>query len=131
MPVCHPRDTVYLDGRPNSSTYNIRFEGGYGPGQFYPAPFAVVGTYCVETVFENIALPSQITDKGEYTRIINYGEHVLNALSIKENATQRGFSSATPVSKPVVTGSRGGNTALGSLLSALASLGLLTDNTTP
>jgi hypothetical protein len=32
--------------------------------------------------------------------------------------------------KPIVTGSRGGNAALGSLVSALASLGLITDNTT-
>lgn len=32
--------------------------------------------------------------------------------------------------KPIVTGSRGGNAALGSLVSALSALGLITDNTT-
>jgi hypothetical protein len=32
--------------------------------------------------------------------------------------------------KPVVTGSRGGNAALASLLTALAGLGLITDSTT-
>jgi hypothetical protein len=36
----------------------------------------------------------------------------------------------TPVSPPSVTGSRGGNAALASLLTALASLGLITNNTT-
>ena len=36
----------------------------------------------------------------------------------------------TPVSRPTVTGSRGGNAALTSLLSALASLGLITNSTT-
>lgn len=35
-----------------------------------------------------------------------------------------------PVSPPSVTGSRGGNAALASLLTVLASLGLITDNTT-
>ena len=40
-----------------------------------------------------------------------------------------GFNGAAPVAKPVVTGSRGGNEALGSLLSALAAMGLITDQT--
>ena len=34
-------------------------------------------------------------------------------------------------SRPVVNGSRGGNAALGSLLTALHTLGLITDQTTP
>lgn len=41
-----------------------------------------------------------------------------------------GFCGTTPVSKPTVTGSRGGNAALASLLTALASTGLITDSTT-
>ena len=41
-----------------------------------------------------------------------------------------GFNGAPPAAKPAVTGSRGGNEALGSLLSALAAIGLITDNTT-
>ena len=41
-----------------------------------------------------------------------------------------GFNGAAPSAKPNVTGSRGGNEALGSLLSALAAIGLITDNTT-
>ena len=37
---------------------------------------------------------------------------------------------ATPPAKPTVTGSRGGNAALASLLTALASYGLIVDGTT-
>lgn len=41
-----------------------------------------------------------------------------------------GFYGTTPVAKPAVTGSRGGNAALASLLTQLATLGLITDSTT-
>jgi hypothetical protein len=41
---------------------------------------------------------------------------------------QFGFFGATPVAKPTVTGSRGANAALQSLLAALANLGLITDS---
>jgi len=41
-----------------------------------------------------------------------------------------GFYGTTPVAKPTVTGSRGGNAALASLLTSLAAFGLLTDSST-
>jgi hypothetical protein len=41
-----------------------------------------------------------------------------------------GFNGAAAIAKPTVTGSRGGNAALQSLLSALASYGLITNSTT-
>lgn len=41
-----------------------------------------------------------------------------------------GFFDAAPVIKQTATGSKGGNAALGSLLTALANLGLITDSTT-
>jgi hypothetical protein len=41
-----------------------------------------------------------------------------------------GFFGESPVGRPVVTGSRGGNAALASLLTALAALGLVTNSTT-
>ena len=40
------------------------------------------------------------------------------------------WGATAPTSKPSVTGSRGGNAALASLITALASYGLITDNTT-
>ena len=41
-----------------------------------------------------------------------------------------GFYTTAPIAKPTVTGSKGGNAALASLMTQLASLGLLTDSTT-
>lgn len=41
-----------------------------------------------------------------------------------------GFNNTTAIAKPTITGSRGANAALGSLLTALASYGLITDSTT-
>jgi hypothetical protein len=40
-----------------------------------------------------------------------------------------GFYDTAPIAKPAVTGSRGGNAALASLLTQLAALGLVTDST--
>lgn len=45
------------------------------------------------------------------------------------NGTGLGFYGATPVAKPTVTGSKGANAALTSLMTALSSLGLCTDST--
>jgi len=41
-----------------------------------------------------------------------------------------GFYNTAPIAKPTVTGSRGGNAAVASLLTALANLGLITDSST-
>jgi hypothetical protein len=43
---------------------------------------------------------------------------------------QVGFYNTTPIAQPTVTGSRGGNAALASLLTALANLGLIVDSST-
>lgn len=43
--------------------------------------------------------------------------------------TTVGFNNTNPIAKPTVTGSRGGNAALASLLTALANYGLITDST--
>lgn len=50
-----------------------------------------------------------------------------SALRVQGNV---GFYATAPVAKPTVTGSRGGNAALASLLTALAGQGLLTDSST-
>jgi hypothetical protein len=51
-------------------------------------------------------------------------------LRVGESNHSMGFFGANPILKPTVTGSRGGNAALTSLLQQLAALGLITDNTT-
>lgn len=65
----------------------------------------------VETVFDTVAR--------EYLRAEASG-----------SAAMIGFLGATAVVRQVITGSRGGNAALASLLTGLATLGLITDSTT-
>lgn len=50
--------------------------------------------------------------------------------ALDHDGTTVGFYGATPVAKPTVTGAKGANAALASLLTALVSLGLITDSTT-
>ena len=49
--------------------------------------------------------------------------------NLEHVSTLAGFYGATPATKRSITGSRGSNAALASLLTELATLGLLTDNT--
>lgn len=58
--------------------------------------------------------------------IINLGTYSGTQIGIHDN--ELGFFGADPVVKPTVTGAKGGNAALGSLLTALATLGLITDS---
>jgi hypothetical protein len=50
--------------------------------------------------------------------------------TLRHLGSSLGFYNSAAVTKPTVTGSRGGNAALASLLTALASLGLVVDSTT-
>lgn len=52
------------------------------------------------------------------------------ANKVQTNTTGIGFNAATPVAKGTITGSRGANAALASLLTYLASRGDITDSTT-
>lgn len=59
-----------------------------------------------------------------------YDTAARNCLRIQASgsAAQIGFLGATPAARQTVTGSRGGNAALASVLTALATLGLITDS---
>jgi len=50
--------------------------------------------------------------------------------ALKHTGTKVGFYGAAPVVQPTVTGAKGGNAALSSLLTALASIGVVIDSTT-
>ncbi len=71
----------------------------------------------------------------EPLQIVNASGKVLIANELQvvgdfnHDGTNYAFYSATPGPKPTITGSRGGNAALASLLTALATLGLLTNST--
>lgn len=71
------------------------------------------------------AMNVQHAGKREYVSAL-YGGAVH---TIDPAGNQLGFHGATPVSKQTVSGSRGGNAALASLITALATLGLITDGT--
>ncbi len=64
----------------------------------------------------------------ELRAITSAGDDDVFTLSTDDDG-RLGFHSATPISKPTVTGSRGGNAALASLLTALANYGLITNST--
>lgn len=72
------------------------------------------------------ALNVQHAGKREYVSAL-YGATVH---TIDPDGNKLGFHGSAPVAKQTVTGSRGGNAALASLITALANLGLITDNTT-
>lgn len=65
----------------------------------------------------------------------NDGLTVLNGFTLSTGSfstanVNHGFFGSTPIARPTVSGSRGGNAALADLLSELANLGLITDSTT-
>jgi hypothetical protein len=66
---------------------------------------------------------------GTTTDGMTAGGSLAIAHDLAHRGTKVGFYNTAPVTKPAVTGSRGGNAALASLLTALAGLGLVTDST--
>lgn len=67
---------------------------------------------------------------GTTTDGMTAGGSLAIAKDLAHRGTLVGFYNTAPAAKPTVSGSRGGNAALASLLTALAGLGLLTDSTT-
>lgn len=86
---------------------------------------------------EDLVIARYVADvlQGEALKIVNSTGAVIVANELQVSGdlnldgTNLGFYGATPGPKPTITGSRGGNAALTSLLTALATLGLITNNT--
>jgi len=57
-------------------------------------------------------------------------ENLITMKATSDGTLSMGFFNKTPIARPSITGSRGGNAALASLLTALDTLGLIDDNTT-
>lgn len=82
------------------------------------------------------AISMQVSSGGDASLIGGVGNSTLFAIKTPGAASPQiqmfqsgiGFFGGFPAGKPTVTGSRGGNAALASLLTALAGLGLLTDS---
>jgi hypothetical protein len=80
------------------------------------------------TDFEGtFAIASRYYSSGHQTKIGTTRTDVVLTIG---QSNKLGFFDTTPISKPTVSGSRGGNAALASLCTALAGLGLITDSTT-
>jgi hypothetical protein len=64
--------------------------------------------------------------------MVSGADTLVNSLEIdadlNHDGTNVGFYGSAPASKQVVTGSRGGNAALASLLTALSTIGLITNS---
>lgn len=70
---------------------------------------------------------TSLTNNKEFRQWRSY-DSVTDQFSPITGASQRiGFFGTPKIAKPTVTGSRGGNAALASLLTQLSNLGLLTD----
>lgn len=61
---------------------------------------------------------------------VSENQNIISFRSDGSMASGVGFHGSNPKAKPTITGSRGGNAALASLLTQLASYGLITDSTT-
>lgn len=69
---------------------------------------------------------------GAYLQVVDDSGNLTNfyqdRFRVQFPQTHMGFFGTAPITKPTVTGSRGGNAALASLLTALQNLGLITDS---
>lgn len=96
---------------------NSRWEVSHGPGT---VSLGVSGVPADITV--------GISTKGSGVGTL-YGNGFASAM-FKWNFAGVGFNGTNPIAKPTVTGAKGGNAALASLLSALSAYGLITDSST-
>ena len=81
----------------------------------------------------NIVLTTYADDGTTATtalKIYRTGSVQLMGGTVAASASGVGFFGTSPVAKPTITGSRGGNAALASLLTALAGMGQITDSST-
>ena len=75
--------------------------------------------------------PVTVTDQsGQNTATLTLTWSTAPGLSICPTSQRIGFNGTAPIAKPTMTGSKGGNAAVASIVSLLASYGLGTDSTT-
>jgi len=114
-------------GAPNFDSY-FRVTAGTSPLLEFPGLQPIFNQGWLITTrasgnFEFVAQPT--ADRIHFQDVAG----VIRHMTFKDDGGV-GFFGAGGVTRPTITGSRGGNAALASLLTALAQLGLVTDNTT-
>lgn len=101
--------TLAITGGADGQTINIRFvQDGTGS--------------------RTVTLPANVTANGSISSTATYVTWLI--LTYVSSASRWEGSYATAPAKPTVTGSKGANAALTSLMSALSTLGIVTDSTT-
>lgn len=116
-----------------AKAYRFRSSGGaldtdFGGNDWYWSNFPNAdfsGTQRTYMRWENGAATMHIVAEAQFKAdVFGARVHTLNGAS-----NTLGFHGAVPVAKQTVAGSRGGNAALASLITALATVGLVTDGT--
>ena len=84
-----------------------------------------------QTLVQDNAAAIKIDGLNQYGRILWHSSSIyeVSSGSLEIESTNLGFYGVTPVAQQTVTGSKGGNAALASLVTALANLGLIVDGT--
>lgn len=126
-----------------TKTLGVSKDGGitaYGPDhKFGQGSFGGAGAFVTLTGDAAVAYVTGNLTAGNgplYLRSQGTGELKLQANAsdivrmVNNGGLKLGFFGGAPAVKPAVTGSRGGNAALASFLTALSGLGLITDSTT-
>jgi len=115
-----------------SHSYGIDFQGQVGTPAVFGGPAIRFGAQHMVWWRNqaNTADLNMLQSSGTDQFLIgnNATEILLKADTVHEG-NRLGFYSAAPIFKPTVSGSRSGNAALASLLTALATMGLITDST--
>jgi hypothetical protein len=115
--------SVQIDiGASTSNSYEITTDaGGFTDGWFYLDETS--GSLGADTTDISVYNAADAT----FPNVVKI--QVSGTERFRADATGLGFFNTTPVAKPTVSGSRGGNAALADLLTELATLGLITDST--
>lgn len=119
-----------------SWTQTFTLSGTDGQTYTFPSTSASIARKDATETFAGRVLVDDVTDA---TTTTDGSLQTDGGLSVAKNAVigvdlkvigKSGFNNTAPIAKPTVSGSRGGNEALASLLTALANYGLITDSTT-
>lgn len=123
----------------SNATVNIASNAnGDGDANALTNAYALDGTASVDRTAEGTGAfgyaSADTTATGSFgadasVRAIRAGVEAGMKAEVDATSARLGFNGATPIAKPAITGSRGANAALASLLTALANLGLITDST--
>lgn len=132
---------LYIANQSGSSGLNLAgyVEGGvwiHNVNQNGTSDFTIMGDtdgnlFVADTSADTVQIGAATTsDSAKFYvsgKISTSGEIEING-DLNHDGSNVGFYGTAPAAKPTVTGSRGGNAALASLLTALAGLGLITDS---